>query len=137
MTFAEIAASLPNGFHDAQLRRFEMDYVRRRLLFDLSIWIGSPGNEERREVYRPAHLTLENAAYLVIEPPQDTASSNEPGEIRIDAGPGQPAKSSARLPDAPPQASAAWMFLNELNTFLHFAAGHGSLVWTGPEEDRR
>lgn len=35
MTFKEAAASLPNGFHDAELQRFEMDYVHRTLRFDL------------------------------------------------------------------------------------------------------
>lgn len=27
MTFGEVAASLPNGFHDAELQRFEVDYA--------------------------------------------------------------------------------------------------------------
>ena len=35
MTFEEVAASLPNGFHDAELQRFEMDYVHRTLRFNL------------------------------------------------------------------------------------------------------
>lgn len=40
MTFQEIAASLPNGFHDAELQRFDIDYVQRRMQFDLVVWIG-------------------------------------------------------------------------------------------------
>ena len=31
MTFEETAAALPNGFHDAELQHFEMDYVHRKL----------------------------------------------------------------------------------------------------------
>ena len=41
MTFEEVAALLPNGFHDAELQRFEMDYVHRTLRFDLVVWIGN------------------------------------------------------------------------------------------------
>jgi hypothetical protein len=37
MTFDEVAASLPNGFHDAELRRFEMDHLHRTLQFDLVV----------------------------------------------------------------------------------------------------
>ncbi len=135
MTFEEVAASLPHGFHDAQLRRFEMDYVHRKLTFDLDVWIGGM-NARVRELYRPARLTLENVAFLVIEPPHPDYPWDEPGEIRIDAGVGQPSQSSAKLPDAPVGASVAWMYLEDLNTFLVFAAASASIDWTGPEYDR-
>ena len=69
MTFDEVAASLPNGIHDAELQRFEMDYVHRTLRFDLVIWIGNMDDSQRLELYRPARLTLDDVAFLVIEPP--------------------------------------------------------------------
>ena len=68
MTFEELARTLPNGFHDAELWRFEMDYGRRRLQFDLDLWIGDDG-AGARELYRPARVTLDQVAFLVIEPP--------------------------------------------------------------------
>lgn len=135
MTFEEIAASLPHGFHDAQLRRFEMDYVRRELTFELDVWIGDM-NAEVRELYRPARLALKNVAYLVIEPPHPDYPWDEPGEIRIDAGVGQPTQSSSKLPGAPDGTSVAWMYLEDLNTVIIFAAGSASLDWTGPEYAR-
>lgn len=63
MTFDEVAASLPNGFHDAELQRFEMDYVHRTLRFDLVVWIGSMDDSQRRELYRPARVTLDDVAF--------------------------------------------------------------------------
>ena len=44
MTFEEVAASLPNGLHDAELHRFDMHFVQRKLQFDLTVWriIGEP-----------------------------------------------------------------------------------------------
>ena len=59
MTFQQIADSLPNGFHDAELQRFEMDYVHRKLRFDLEVWIGDMNSTQARELYRPARVTLE------------------------------------------------------------------------------
>ena len=84
MTFEEVAASLPNGFHDAELQRFEMDYVHRTLRFDLAIWIGDMDDSRRRELYRPARLTLDDVAFLVIEPPDINYPWLKAGPIRID-----------------------------------------------------
>lgn len=136
MTFDDVAASLPNGFHDAELQRFEMDYVHRTLRFDLVVWIGNMDDSRRRELYRPARLTLDGVAFLVIEPPDVNYSWLKAGRIRIDAGEGQPPQSSSTLPAAPAGTQTAWMYLGDLNRFLFFCAGSASLEWTGPEENR-
>ena len=90
MTFEETAAALPNGFHDAELQHFEMDYVHRKLRFDLVVWIGDMDDSRRRELYRPARLTLDDVAFLVIEPPDVNYPWLKAGRIRIEAGEGQP-----------------------------------------------
>ena len=136
MSFEEVAASLPNGFHDAELQRFEMDYVHRTLRFDLVVWIGNMDDSRRRELYRPARLTLDDVAFLVIEPPDVNYPWLKAGRIRIDVGEGQPPQSSSTLPAAPAGTQTAWMYLGELNRFLLFSAGSASLEWTGPEENR-
>jgi hypothetical protein len=109
MTFEEVAASLPNGFHDAELQRFEMDYVHRTLRFDLVIWIGDMDDSRRRERYRPARLTLDDVAFLVIEPPDINYPWLKAGPIRIDAGEGQPHQSSSTLPVAPAGTRTTWI----------------------------
>jgi hypothetical protein len=136
MTFKEVAASLPNRFHDAELQRFEMDYVHRTLRFDLVIWIGDMDDSRRRELYRPARLTLDDVAFLVIEPPDINYPWLKAGPIRIDTGEGQPHQSSSTLPVAPPGTRTTWMYLGELNRFLLLSGGNASLEWTGPEENR-
>ena len=40
MNFNELDLSLPNGFHDAALKHFEMDYAHSTLTFDLVVWLG-------------------------------------------------------------------------------------------------
>ena len=136
MLRAQFNASLPNGFHDAELQRFEMDYVHRTLRFALVVWIGDMDDSRRRELYRPARLTLDDVAFLVIEPPDVNYPWLKPGPIRIDTGEGQPHQSSSTLPVAPAGTRTTWMYLGELNTFLLFSAGNASLEWTGPEVDR-
>jgi hypothetical protein len=136
MTLRELAATLPNGFHDAQLRRFEMDYVERRLRFDLDVWIGDMENAPARELYRPARLTVDEVAYLVIEPPDVRYSSRERDVVVIDAGEGRAAKSESHLPEPPAGTSITWMYLGAMNRYLHFASGNASLEWIGPEENR-
>jgi hypothetical protein len=136
MTFQEVAVSLPNGFHDAELQRFEMDYVQRLLQFDLVVWIGDMDDKRRRELYRPARVTFESVGFLVIEPPDTSSPWLKPGRIKIDAGDGQPPQSVSALPNAPAGTSIMWLYLGEVNRFLLFSAGNASLEWTGPEENR-
>ena len=135
MTFRQLVASLPNGLHDAELRRFELDYEQRKLRFELTIWIGNLSDPKNRELYRSAILTFDDVAYLVAEPPA-AALPLDAGTIRIDAGEGRPKQSSSELPSAPQNTTVTWMYLDELNTFLIFAAGDGTLEWTGPAESR-
>lgn len=90
----------------------------------------------RRELYRPARLTIDDVAFLVIEPPDDGASlASKGGPIRIDAGQGRPQQSSSSLPDLPPEMPITWMYLGQLNAFLLFSAGHASLSRTGPGDE--
>ena len=133
MTFQDIADSLPNGFHDAELKRFEMDYLQRRLRFDFDIWIG---DKVHSEMYRAATVTLDDVAYLVIEPPEASDPGLDTAAICIDTGPGHLRQSGSILPQAPTGTSATWMILHDLNRFLLFGAGSASIEWTGPEENR-
>ncbi len=136
MTFQQLIQSLPNGFHDAELQRFEMDYVQRQLRFDLDVWVGDMDDVQARETYRPARLTLDQVAYLVIESPDESYPWGEPGGVTIDAGEGTPKRCTGSPPDAPEGTSAGWMYLEDLNRFLLFAAGAASLEWLGSEENR-
>jgi len=113
-----------------------MDYVLRTLRLDLVVWIGNLDDPGRRELYRPARLTLDDVAFLVIEPPDVNYPWLNAGRIRIDAGEGQPPQSSSTLSVAPPAARTTWICLEELNTFLLFSAGNASLEWTGPAVNR-
>jgi hypothetical protein len=73
-----------------------MHYIQRRMQFDLVVWIGDMDDSVRRELYRPARLTVDDVAFLVIEPPDDGAGlALKGGPIRIDAGQGRLNKARA------------------------------------------
>lgn len=135
MTFQELFQRLPNGFHDAELLLFEMDYLNRRMTCNLLIWTGDMENEFGRELYRPACLTLDGVAYLAIEPPDIRYDWLVSGAVVVEVGEG-PRKGTYSLPDPPPGTSTIWFYLRQTNSFLYLAAGNASLEWTGPEENR-
>ncbi len=142
MTFGELADTLPNGFHDSQLHRFEMDYMDRRLILHVVVWIGDMDDAQGPETYRPARVTVENVAYLVIEPPDPRELEDsgypwqEPGGIGFDTGEGQPSQSDSILPKAPKGTTVTWMYMYDFNRFVFFAGGAATLEWTGIEENR-
>jgi hypothetical protein len=132
MTFRKVNEALPNGLHDAHLHSFQMDYVRRILVFDVVVWTG---DESRHELYRPARLTFEDVGFLFIEPPSSAVALPIDGPITIDAGEGVPESISISLPELPPENPVTWMYLNDWNSLLLFSAGSGAIEWTGDEED--
>ncbi len=142
MTFDELCNTLPNGFHDAELQRFEMDYQSRKLVFDVVVWIGDMEDEPNQEMYRPARVTVEGVAYFVMEPPdprepQDSGYPwKESGSITFDTGEGQPKHIASVLPKTPEGTTVTWMYLYDFNSFMLFAASDASLEWTGLEELR-
>ena len=50
MTLREVAASLPNGFHDAYIKGIHTDYVTGTASFDLEIWVGTTLLKKRKNV---------------------------------------------------------------------------------------
>ena len=135
MTFEELASTLPNRFHDAELSSFEMNYSSRVLRLNLEVWIGSMGDPpETREKYRPATVTCRDAAYLVVEPPDVSyLRFAEADSVSIDTGEGRLKNAGVSLPDPPAGTTLTWMFMMSWNSFIFFAAGDSLLEWTGEE----
>ena len=97
MTVDDAIRELPNGLHDAELRKFTMDYSTRQLTLDLDIWIADlHGKDAQRELYRSALLTFDGVGLFVSEPTSDILDQD--GSVRIDFGKGRPATASSILP---------------------------------------
>ena len=80
MNIEEVERSLPNGLHDAVMRRYVVDYEQRTLEFDIDIWVGNLDSnvEEERERYKPGTLKFEGLEYFVIDPPSEVQLVFEP-----------------------------------------------------------
>jgi len=137
MTLFELLDSLSISLHDANLRSFQMDYVHRRLTLDVEVCIGEPEVEDRRVVYRPAILMINEVSFLYVEPPCDTDELHIGSSIRIDAGEIDPADvKDPLLQHLRHIGPFTHIFLRELSSSIYFAAGSASMEWTGSEDNR-
>jgi hypothetical protein len=136
VNLGELAKSLPNGFHDSELRRFEMDYTTRQVTCDLDVWIGRLSTPGERELYRSARLTLGGVAYFSIDPPDERDPWLRPGPVTIDAGIGEPVRGPFKSPAPPVGSFRGYFYVGELNAFVHFVAAEASLEWRGNVENR-
>jgi len=128
MTLEEVAASLPNGFHDASIKGISTDYVSGTARFDLELWVGddSAEKEEEREVYRDARLTLSDLLFCVIEPPDPRYPYYDKEALWVDGGPwnsAPPSTSNSAAESATREnAFVYWFFVNNWNSFIYIGA---------------
>lgn len=129
MNIEQLAAELPNGFHDALLRTFSSDPARRRAEFILDVWVGDLHSpvESERERRRPALLELLELAYLITDEPEPRFPETWAARVQIDAcGPDGNLDLARQVPAG---GFAGRFFVTEWNAFIHFAAREARLTW--------
>ena len=70
MTFDELDRSLPNGFHDAYIKRIDVDYSTRTAALVVSFWVGTTVDPPERDRLRDGRVDFEGLESIVIEPPK-------------------------------------------------------------------
>jgi hypothetical protein len=132
MDLAQIAQILPNGFHDAQVRKIALDYEAHEGVIDLDIWIGDPSaNIQRdRDAYRRSELWLRGLVYAILEAPGPGSSIGGGEKLWIDGGQ-YAAGVEVQRPGVPlpTGAFAYWFYVHNWNSFMHFAAMDGQFRW--------
>ncbi len=141
MTLLELDNTLPNGFHDSELRGLSIDYARRIVRLDMSLKVGDPnGSRQQRDDIRDAQVELSAAVFFVIDPPGSAAGYNfdSPGEVWI--GDGYKTRSipeftktiDKQLPDAAPaEAFLHSFFVHDWSSYIHIAARDCTMKWVG------
>lgn len=134
MAFGDLCARLPNGLHDAEVENLRIDYVGREVVLDLNVWIGdvSSDDEDAREAYRPAALTLSGLLFCCIEPPSPQYPFGAAGAVTIDAGTVEDLSEppAAPLPvDLPADSFTCWFFVRQWNASIYIAATRARLAW--------
>jgi len=134
MTLFELEHSLPNGFHDAHIHNFSIDYVKREATITLDVLVGVPEGktEFERAAYRKCLLKLSGLEYFVIDPPDSSYQYAKPGTLWIDAGPLGSAEltSKIKLPSLQSKNAFAYLFfVQDWNSSFYIAATDSSLEW--------
>ena len=132
MTLQELENTLPNGLHDAEVRRISVDYGQQSLALDLDIWVGDMDDPpERREAYMTGRLEINGLVFLIFEPPVlnprypyrfDVKLTIDSVDGKKDVDPYLPAS-------VPRDAFCHSFFVFQWNSCIHFAATHAEMIW--------
>jgi hypothetical protein len=132
MTFEEIDQKLPNGFHDAEIRKMSVDFINRSILIGMNLHAGVPG-DPNPERYRPGTLEVLSPCLFFIEPPDpsypfipDGSPLNASGNsVKV----GKDAEVDRLLSVLPPNATVYLFFLDDWNSCLYLAGGSVVFSW--------
>jgi hypothetical protein len=123
---SEIARSLPNGFHDAELLNICIDYANQTAALSLNLDV-SNSEDESEELSRPARLVFSGVQFVVIDPPEGECDD---AVSMIEMGDGQPQTAIRVLPPLRAEASLCWLYMSGINNFIRIAAQGATLEWT-------
>ncbi|MBG0809485.1 hypothetical protein IY145_08845 [Methylosinus sp. H3A] len=133
MTLDDLAASLPNGFHDSVLKVVTIDYVNRKAKLSLEIWMadGDASSAADREAYKQVEVSLSGLFFWVCEPPCTGYPYDAKDEVVIDIGAVETLATppSPALPSAPVGCFVSWIFVRAWNAFIYVAAHDAKLTW--------
>ncbi|HEY6098722.1 MAG TPA: hypothetical protein VIW03_04795 [Anaeromyxobacter sp.] len=130
MTLEQIETTLPGGFHDARVRRVDIDYRARAARIDMVVDVGDPESEHLgdRDAWRAAHLELQDLLFIVFEPPA-TRPEAYAGEAWITSSAPATALQRERLPPVPAGFFCHAFFASNWNAHVFAAARGATLTW--------
>jgi len=140
MDIEEIGRTLPNGFHDAEIRSMTIDYSKPEATFVLYIPTGTP-ETGTWEPFRLGALKLEGLLYCVIEPPGYTMKQDSPPVedfvpeadypwLTADSSDFGQLKSYPALPEPLPVGGFRhWFYDCNHNSFIYVAATNANFEW--------
>jgi len=130
VTLKELEDSLPNGLHDAEVVRLSVDYIQRRLILDLSIWVGDMDDPpERREAYKNGQLVLSGLTFLIMEPPDPRYPYRVSPKLTVDVIDASKSVDAELLNSLPTGAFCGSFWVNQWNGCMSFAADDAAIVW--------
>ena len=131
MNIFDIAQSLPNGFHDAELASMCLNYMDRTARLNLVLWVGDLEDGTQREMYRSAVVRLSGVAYCIIDPPDPAYPFGAAEPLTIDLTDPDPLMLMTSMPGV-----SFRLWVAQWNRFIHLCAKDAELEWLGPPEQR-
>ena len=131
MTIEEIEKTLPTGFHDASLKRIDIDYVKHEAILEIEVDIENPKNESHAEDYQVGKLTLSGLLFCVIEPPDFRYTYPKIEGLWITgSGPIESAEIPTKLPTQLPEGAFVHCFyISNWNASIYLAAMDARFEW--------
>ena len=137
MTLDELDQTLPNGFHDSEIRSLRVDYLKRRVALELAVWLGDMERKDApREAYRDGELTLDGLQFLAIEPPDPRYPFAEHNPLRVDLTGGASKSEVPAVGRIATDCFVASFFVVDWNSHIHVAARNATIEWKGELYDR-
>lgn len=128
MTFEELEQTLPQGFHDAQLKSLSLDYVKKEIRIEIDFVVGVNLKSHSME-FRSAEVLVAEFDFCVMDIPDSSYPYQKKHSLWIDAVSGQPEDSEVALP---PHSRSHFLFsiwVDEWNGYMRIAAGDMNLKW--------
>lgn len=133
MTIEEIERTLPNGLHDAHLKKITIDYLSGVAKFDVQVYVGDPEIQykEPEEAYRDGLLILSGLLFCIIEQPDPNYQYDKAESLWIaDSGNVESIKLTTNLPKLlHNEAFIHYFFINDWNSFIYLAAKDARFDW--------
>ncbi len=120
MTFQEVEALAPNGFHDAIIDKMSVDYQAGVLSLSMRVWVGTMGMPNQED-YSPAELRVNRLLFCAIDPPDPRYPFVPDGDsLRVDGahGLGDLAVNGDLVARLPADVSLYRFFVDEWNSFI-------------------
>ncbi len=132
MTFEEVVKSLPNGFHDAKVRKIMVDYEGRSIAMEMELLVGMPG-APNSESYEIGTLTVAPFFFFIVEPPDpsyDFVPDGKPLHVVGDsAKAAQSPTFDSLMADLSKKVESYRFFIEEWNSFLYIAGESVAFSW--------
>ena len=131
LTLEELENTLPNGLHDAEVRRLIVDYQERTLTLDAEVWIGDMDDPpERREAYRDCQIKMTGLVFVVMEPPDARYPYRVSGKLTVDTTDARQTLDDELIKSLPERAFFRSFWVGEWNNCIHVAAETAELTWS-------
>lgn len=136
VTLEELEDALPNGFHDAEIFSFELDYVAGVAKFHLNLLVGWPNDPEpESQAYQEATLVVEGLCFCSIDPPYATYPFLPSGKPILVTGAKAKDNAPPFVPDLVAKLPAGtwcyYFFVDDWNACINIAGRNAVVTWVG------
>jgi hypothetical protein len=115
---------LPNGLHDAEVRKITVDDEHLRATIDLAVWVGDMDDppERKRGIQEGRAVRDFGLLFLPIEPPDASYPFQDNPELIVDGCDMTNVIDKKLLNSLPAHAFVRSFFVKDWNSFIHIAA---------------